>query len=85
VPFENLSIRLGEDVPLDEDPLFDEIVTWRRGGYCYELDKLDGLLAALPHARLQPRRRLTKPHRLRRGHLEVSDSRTCGATDVRRE
>lgn len=44
VPFENLSIHLGEDVPLDEDALFDKIVTGRRGGYCYELN---GLLAAL--------------------------------------
>lgn len=44
VPFENLSIHLGEDVPLDEDVLFDKIVTRRRGGYCYELN---GLLAAL--------------------------------------
>ena len=47
VPFENLSIHLGEDVPLDEDALFDKIVTRRRGGYCYELT---GLLAALLRA-----------------------------------
>jgi N-hydroxyarylamine O-acetyltransferase len=47
VPFENLSIHLGEDVPLDEDALFDKIVTRRRGGYCYELN---GLLAALLRA-----------------------------------
>ncbi|ETA71033.1 arylamine N-acetyltransferase family protein [Actinospica robiniae] len=47
VPFENLSIHLGEDVPLNEDALFDKIVTRRRGGYCYELN---GLLAALLRA-----------------------------------
>ncbi|HXR72523.1 arylamine N-acetyltransferase family protein [Actinocrinis sp.] len=47
VPFENLSIHLGEDVPLEEDALFDKIVTRRRGGYCYELN---GLLAALLRA-----------------------------------
>lgn len=47
VPFENLSIHLGEDVPLDEDALFDKIVTRRRGGYCYELN---GLFAALLRA-----------------------------------
>lgn len=47
VPFENLSIHLGEDVPLDEDALFDKIITRRRGGYCYELN---GLLAALLRA-----------------------------------
>ena len=44
VPFENLSIHLGEDVPLEEGALFDKIVTRRRGGYCYELN---GLLADL--------------------------------------
>ena len=47
VPFENLSIHLGEDVPLDEDALFNKIVSRRRGGYCYELN---GLLAALLRA-----------------------------------
>lgn len=47
VPFENLSIHLGEDVPLVEDALFDKIVTRRRGGYCYELN---GLFAALLRA-----------------------------------
>ena len=31
VPFENLSIHLGENVPLDEEVLFDKIVTRRRG------------------------------------------------------
>jgi N-hydroxyarylamine O-acetyltransferase len=44
VPFENLSIHLGEDVPLDEDALVDKIVTRRRGGYCFEVN---GLFAAL--------------------------------------
>jgi len=47
VPFENLSIHLGEDVPLDEDALSDKIVTRRRGGYCYEVN---GLLSALLRA-----------------------------------
>ncbi|HTJ70792.1 MAG TPA: arylamine N-acetyltransferase [Actinospica sp.] len=47
VPFENLSIHLGEDVPLDEDALFEKIVTRRRGGYCYELN---GIFAALLRA-----------------------------------
>src|SRR5436305_1373093 len=47
VPFENLSIHLSEDVPLDEDALFDKIITQRRGGYCYELN---GLFAALLRA-----------------------------------
>lgn len=44
VPFENLSIHLGEPVSLDEDALFDKIVRRRRGGFCYELN---GLFAAL--------------------------------------
>src|SRR5690349_16321536 len=44
VPFENLSIFLGEPVLLDEDALVDKIVRRRRGGICYELN---GAFAAL--------------------------------------
>lgn len=44
VPFENLSIFLGEPIVLDEEALFDKIVVRRRGGFCYELN---GLFAAL--------------------------------------
>jgi N-hydroxyarylamine O-acetyltransferase len=44
VPFENLSIHLGEPVVLDEEALFGKIVHRRRGGFCYELN---GLFAAL--------------------------------------
>ncbi len=38
VPFENLSIHLGEPIDLDGDALFDKVVTRRRGGFCYELN-----------------------------------------------
>ncbi|MEE4489382.1 arylamine N-acetyltransferase family protein [Streptomyces sp. BE230] len=38
VPFENLSIHLGEDIVLEEKPLLDKIVADRRGGFCYELN-----------------------------------------------
>lgn len=44
VPFENLSIHLGEPIILDDELLFDKIVIRRRGGFCYELN---GLFAAL--------------------------------------
>lgn len=44
VPFENLSIHLGEPIVLDIGALFDKIVRRRRGGFCYELN---GLFAAL--------------------------------------
>ncbi|MBO0728947.1 MAG: arylamine N-acetyltransferase [Acidimicrobiaceae bacterium] len=44
VPFENLSIHLGEPIRLDEDALIDKIVTRQRGGFCYELN---GAFAAL--------------------------------------
>ncbi|MCL2136628.1 MAG: arylamine N-acetyltransferase [Coriobacteriia bacterium] len=40
VPFENLSIILeGKGVELGTEYLFDKIVTRRRGGYCFELNK----------------------------------------------
>ncbi|HJZ46080.1 MAG TPA: arylamine N-acetyltransferase [Roseiflexaceae bacterium] len=47
VPFENLDIHLGRPITLDQDALFDKVVTRRRGGFCYELN---GLFAALLRA-----------------------------------
>ncbi|MGW2255364.1 arylamine N-acetyltransferase family protein [Kitasatospora sp. NPDC001660] len=38
VPFENLSIHLGEPVVLDPGALVAKVVTRRRGGFCYELN-----------------------------------------------
>ncbi|HEY7598192.1 MAG TPA: arylamine N-acetyltransferase [Actinophytocola sp.] len=47
VPFENLSIHLGEPIVLDEATLVGKIVDRRRGGFCYELN---GLFAQLLRA-----------------------------------
>jgi len=44
VPFENLSIHLGERISLDGDDLFDKVVRRGRGGFCYELNGLFALL-----------------------------------------
>lgn len=44
VPFENLSIHSNEPIVLEDDALFEKVVTRRRGGFCYELN---GLFAAL--------------------------------------
>lgn len=44
VPFENLSLHLGEPVSLAEDDLFEKVVERRRGGFCYELNGLFALL-----------------------------------------
>lgn len=44
VPFENLSVHLGEDIVLDPAALVAKIVERRRGGFCYELN---GAFAAL--------------------------------------
>ncbi|MFB9679349.1 arylamine N-acetyltransferase family protein [Streptosporangium vulgare] len=44
VPFESLSIHLGEEISLEPDALFDKVVGRRRGGFCYELN---GLFAEL--------------------------------------
>jgi N-hydroxyarylamine O-acetyltransferase len=44
VPFENLSIHLGEPIVLEEAALLDKLVGRRRGGFCYELN---GAFAAL--------------------------------------
>jgi N-hydroxyarylamine O-acetyltransferase len=44
VPFENLSIHLGEPISLDNADLIDKIVARRRGGFCYELNGAFALL-----------------------------------------
>lgn len=44
VPYENLDILLGKRISLEPEALFDKIVRRRRGGYCFELNKLFGLL-----------------------------------------
>lgn len=40
VPFENLEIVLGRDVPLDLESLQRKMIHNRRGGYCYEANSL---------------------------------------------
>jgi len=48
VPFENLSVHLGEEIVLEEQRLWDKVVGRGRGGFCYELNGLFGaLLTAL--------------------------------------
>lgn len=50
VPFENLSIHLGEDVTLTAEAVFDKVVTAGRGGICYELNgAFAELLTSLGH------------------------------------
>jgi len=50
VPYENLSIHLGETITLTEDVLVDKIIRRRRGGFCYELNgAFAALLTALGH------------------------------------
>jgi N-hydroxyarylamine O-acetyltransferase len=44
VPFENLSVHLGEPIVLDQAALVAKVVERRRGGFCYELN---GAFAAL--------------------------------------
>ncbi|MDH6215637.1 arylamine N-acetyltransferase family protein [Streptomyces pseudovenezuelae] len=48
VPFENLSVHLGEEIVLEEARLVEKVVGARRGGFCYELNGAFGaLLTAL--------------------------------------
>ncbi|MEU9455582.1 arylamine N-acetyltransferase [Streptomyces sp. NPDC048277] len=44
VPFENLSVHLGEEIVLEEKRLLDKVVDAGRGGFCYELN---GVFAVL--------------------------------------
>lgn len=48
VPFENLSVHLGEEITLDGTRLLEKVTEARRGGFCYELNGAFGtLLTAL--------------------------------------
>jgi len=40
IPFENLDIRQGVEIVLDERHIYEKIVVHRRGGFCYELNGL---------------------------------------------
>jgi N-hydroxyarylamine O-acetyltransferase len=53
VPFENLSIHLGEPISLDETDLIDKIVGRQRGGFCYELNGAFGCLLDCLGAQVQ--------------------------------
>ena len=50
IPFENLSIHLGEPIVLSEEALLHKLLVRRRGGFCYELNGAFALLLrALGH------------------------------------
>ncbi|WP_375402092.1 arylamine N-acetyltransferase [uncultured Sphingomonas sp.] len=40
IPFENLDVILGRDIAIDGDAVFAKLVTARRGGYCFEHNRL---------------------------------------------
>ncbi|MER7848509.1 arylamine N-acetyltransferase [Kitasatospora sp. NPDC096077] len=68
VPFENLSIHLGEPVVLDPAALVAKVVDRRRGGFCYELNgafaellRSLGYRVSLLAARVFDRERLGPP------------------------
>jgi N-hydroxyarylamine O-acetyltransferase len=47
IAFENLDIRLGRPILIDSDSVFDKLVTRRRGGYCFEQNRLLGDMLTL--------------------------------------
>ena len=53
IPFENLDVALGRPIRLDGDAVFAKLVTAKRGGFCFEHDRLfgDALTALGFHAR----------------------------------
>lgn len=40
IPFENLAIPLGQGIRIDTDSVFAKLVTGKRGGYCFEQNRL---------------------------------------------
>ncbi|ODT85121.1 MAG: arylamine N-acetyltransferase [Sphingobium sp. SCN 64-10] len=64
IAFENLDVRLGRPIRIDSERVFDKLVTRRRGGYCFEQNRLfSDMLAALglPNRSLLARVRLGLP------------------------
>jgi len=47
IPFENLDVILGRGIRIDSASVFAKLVTARRGGYCFEQNRLfeDALIA----------------------------------------
>jgi len=42
IPYENLDVQLGQPIAISIAPIFDKIVTRRRGGFCYEMNGIFG-------------------------------------------
>ncbi len=64
IPFENLEIHLGRPMPLNLDALQELLIVKRRGGYCFQMNKLfSAVLGAIgfEHSLLQARVRLHGP------------------------
>lgn len=40
IPFENIDVHLGRPILLDQNSIFDKLVSRQRGAYCYELNLL---------------------------------------------
>jgi N-hydroxyarylamine O-acetyltransferase len=57
-PFASIGPRLGDELPLAADALFDRIVVRRRGGYCFEQNGL--LFAVLTELGYEPRLQLAR-------------------------
>lgn len=57
-PFASIGPRLGDELPLATDALFDRIVVRRRGGYCFEQNGL--LFAVLAELGYEPRLQLAR-------------------------
>lgn len=54
IAFENLDIPLGRGIRIDGDSVFDKLVTRRRGGYCFEQNRLLADMARLMGFALRP-------------------------------
>ena len=42
IPYEDLDVQLGRPVTIERGPIFEKIVTHRRGGWCYEMNGIFG-------------------------------------------
>ena len=54
IPFENFDIRLGREIRIDSDSVFDKLVACGRGGNCFEQNRLFADMLAALHIPTRP-------------------------------
>jgi N-hydroxyarylamine O-acetyltransferase len=71
IPFENLDVQLGRPVSIALEPSFDKLVRRRRGGWCFEMNRVFGW--ALQEIGFDVTRLSAGVHRIRIGDFQLGN------------